>query len=117
MAKKWKEVGDHLGVPVDQLEVIQQNNRGGVDMTRDCLRDMFIWRLRNANKACTVEMLTRAVHAIGEHGIEKRINNAFGKLKECHCLWYLHMKLDHVNYNVGLSSPGRKREGQKRLGM
>ena len=81
LAKKWKEVGDHLGVPVDQLEVIQQNNCGGVDMTRDCLRDMFIWWLRNVNEACTVEMLTRAVHAVGEHGIEKRINNTFGKLK------------------------------------
>ena len=78
MVTKWKEAGDHLGVPVDQLEVIQQNNRGGVDVSQDCLRDMFIWWLRNG-KETTVQKLIEAAHAVSKHDIEKEIKQKYGK--------------------------------------
>ena len=47
-------------------------------MTKDCLRDMFIWWLRNG-KETTVGKLIEAVHAIGRHDIEREIKQKYGK--------------------------------------
>lgn len=80
MASKWRQIGDHLSVPVDQLDVIQENNRGGVNMAQNCLRDMFIWWLQN-KKATTVGKLINAIHAVGRHDIEIEISQKYGKWK------------------------------------
>ena len=72
MATKWETVGDHLGVPVDELEAIDMNNSGRRDKIQNCLRDMFIWWLRNG-KEKTVGKLIKAVRAVGVHDIEMKI--------------------------------------------
>lgn len=80
LAPKWKEVGDHLGVPADELDAIQQNNHGSVDMVQNCLRDMFKLWLRNGKaEARTVEKLTMAVRAVGRLDIEIQIKKKYGK--------------------------------------
>ena len=78
MATKWKEVGIHLGVPVDQLDAIQLDNRGGIDTSQNCLNNMFIWWLRSG-KEKTVDKLITAVHAVGRHDVEKKINEVYGE--------------------------------------
>jgi hypothetical protein len=75
LATKWEQVGDHLGVPVNQLEAIDSVRRGRI---QDCLRDMFIWWLRNG-KETTVGKLIKAVHAVGGHDIEMKIKQTYGK--------------------------------------
>ena len=75
LATKWEKVGDYLGVPVHQLEAIDSGRRGRI---QDCLRDMFIWWLRNG-KEKTVRKLIKAVHAVGVHDIERRIKQKYGK--------------------------------------
>ena len=77
LATKWEAVGDHLGVPVHQQEAIESGRRGRI---QDCLRDMFIWWLRNG-KEKTVGKLIKAVHAVGVHDIERKIKRNYGKLK------------------------------------
>ena len=94
----WREIGIHLGVPVDQLDAIQQNNRGGVSVTQDCLMDMFIWWLCNG-KETTVEKLIMAVHAVGKHDIEKKISHKYGKSKIT-----ITVRSTHIPYLA--SSPG-----------
>ena len=80
LALKWKEVGDHLGVPADELDAIQQNNHGSVDMVQNCLRDMFKWWLRKGKaEARTVGKLTMAVCAVGRLDIEIQIKKKYGK--------------------------------------
>ena len=81
MVTKWKEIGDHLGVPVDELDAIQENNSGRVDWTRNCLRDLFKWWLRNKSKETTAEKLIKAVHAVGKHDAEKEIKQKYCKWK------------------------------------
>ena len=78
LATKWDQVGDHLGVPVDQLEAIDMNNSGRRDKIQNCLRDMFIWWLRNG-KEKTVGKLIKAVRAVGVHDIEMKIIKYYGK--------------------------------------
>ena len=79
MVTKWKEIGDHLGVPVDQLEAIQENNSGRVDRTQNCLRDMFTWWLRNKPREATAEKLIEAVHTVGKQDVEEEIMQEYGK--------------------------------------
>ena len=79
MASKWKTIGDHLGVPVSELEAIQENNRGTRDMCGDCLRDMYIWWLRNGEEV-TAQKLAKTVHEVGEHSAERKLYLRFGKL-------------------------------------
>ena len=79
MATKWKEVGHHLGVPADELDAIQQNNHGSIDMVQNCLRDMFNWWLRNAE--ATIGRLTTVVRAVGRLDIEMEIKKKYGKWK------------------------------------
>ena len=80
MAITWYEVGDHLGIPVDELDAIQENNSGRRDRVQNCLRDMFIWWLRNG-KEKTAERLIKAVHAVGkhDHAAEKEIKQEYRK--------------------------------------
>ena len=80
LASKWREVGIHLGVPVDQLDVIQENNRGSVDMVHKSRTDMFIWWLHNG-KEKTVEKLFLAVHAVGGHDAEQQMKEKYSKCK------------------------------------
>jgi hypothetical protein len=78
LAMKWERVGDHLGVPVHELQAIDSVRRGRI---QDCLRDMFIWWLRNGNET-TVEKLIKAVRAVGgHHDIERKIKQTYGKWK------------------------------------
>ena len=78
LARKWEKVGDHLRVPVHQLEAIDSGRRGRI---QDCLRDVFVWWLRNG-KEKTVGKLIEAVHAVGGHGdIERKIKQKYGKWK------------------------------------
>lgn len=78
LAPKWKAVGDHLGVPDSELEIIQLNNSGHVDTYGDSLRDMFKWWLRNGDTKA--QKLAEAVHKVGEHGAEVKINTKFGEV-------------------------------------
>ena len=78
LVPKWKRIGVQLGVPVFELETIQQNNRGGVGEVWDCLRDTFIWWLQNGENV-TVRKLIKAVHDVCEHQVEVEINQKFGK--------------------------------------
>ena len=67
-------------MPVDQLEAIDMNNSGRRDKVQSCLRDMFIWWLRNGRET-TVGKLIEAVHAVGECDIESEIKQKYGKYK------------------------------------
>lgn len=78
LVPKWKHIGVQLGVPVFELDTIQQNNRGGVNEVWDCLRDMFVWWLQNGENV-TVRKLIKAVHDVCEHQVEVEINQEFGK--------------------------------------
>ena len=78
LAPKWKAVGDQLGVPVSELDAIQENHRGSLDMCGSCLRAMFLWWLRNGD--ATSRKLARAVHEVGERSAEEKICREFGKL-------------------------------------
>ena len=64
MAAKWRTIGVRLGVPTHELDTIQQNNSGHVDMCQDCLTAMFSWWLKNVEE-CTANKLAQAVHAAG----------------------------------------------------
>ena len=74
LAAKWKTIGVHLGVPPDRLDVIQRDYR---HMCDDCLREMFLWWLRNG-KDITAKKLAKAVHEVGNHQAEIEINRKFG---------------------------------------
>lgn len=87
LTTKWKEVGDHLGVPVDELDAIQQNNHGNVDMVQNCLRDMFKWWLRNRNAEATVGRLITAVRSVGRLDIEMKIKKKYGKWEVTVMVW------------------------------
>ena len=78
LVAKWKTVGDHLGVPPGELDAIQNNNSGHVHMSEDCLREMFLRWLRNG-KDVTARKLAIAVHNVGEHGVEAKVNKKFGE--------------------------------------
>ena len=76
---RWKEVGDHLGVPASELDVIQENNHARVHPTENCLRDMFLWWLRTDGNDVTARKLVKVAHEIGEHTTEAVIKQEFGK--------------------------------------
>ena len=50
-AHKWRELGLELGVPVSELNIIQENNQGAVDPCRKNLADMFDWWINNQKDA------------------------------------------------------------------
>ena len=78
MAAKWKTIGVHLGVPGGQLDAIQQDNHGCVDMSKTCLREMFLWWLRNGEEV-TAKRLAEAVHKVDQHEAEVEIKQKYGK--------------------------------------
>ena len=78
MAAKWKTIGIHLGVPCGQLDAIQQDNHGCVDMSLTCLRDMFLWWLRNGEDV-TAKKLAEAVHKVDKHEVEVEIKRKYGE--------------------------------------
>ena len=78
MAAKWKTIGVHLGVPSDQLDAIQQDNHGCVDMSLTCLREMFLWWLRNGEEV-TAKKLAKVVHKVDQHKAEVEIKRNYGK--------------------------------------
>ena len=51
VAHKWRELGLELGVPVSELNIIQENNQGAVDPCRKNLADMFEWWIDNQKDA------------------------------------------------------------------
>ena len=51
VAHKWRELGLELGVPVSELNIIQENNQGAVDPCRKNLADMFEWWIDNQEDA------------------------------------------------------------------
>ena len=77
LAAEWKTIGVHLGVPLGQLNVIQQDNRNNVSVSRDCLREMLSWCLMNREDV-TAKKLAKAVHEVGNHKAEAKINDKFG---------------------------------------
>ena len=79
LATKWRHIGQHLGVPVSRLDIIQENNAGKVNQVLKCLEGMFIWWLRNGEDV-TVGKLIKAVHDVGEHRAEAEIKKKFGKV-------------------------------------
>ena len=102
LATKWDKLGDHLGVPAHQLDAIDMNNSGRRDKVQTCLRDMFIWWLRNG-KEKTVEKLIKAVHAVGGHGdIERKIKQKYGKWKTGIILVISLITLTAYVINVGI---------------
>ena len=78
LAAKWKPIGVHLGVPCGQLDAIQQDNHGCVNMSLTCLREMFLWWLRNGEEV-TAKKLAEAVHKVDEHQAEVKINQNYRK--------------------------------------
>ena len=78
LVTKWKAVGDHLGVPDSELDAIQNNNSGHVHRNEDCLREMFLWWLRNGTDV-TARKLAKALHDVDEHGVEAKVNRKFGE--------------------------------------
>ena len=48
-----------------------------VEVSRDCLRGMFVWWLRNGEDI-TAKKLAKAVHEVGNHEAEVKINRKFG---------------------------------------
>ena len=78
LAAKWKTIGVHLGVPVGQLDAIQQDNLGGVGMSLTCLSGMFLWWLRNGEEV-TAKKLAEAVHKVDQHKAEVLIKRKYGK--------------------------------------
>ena len=78
MVPRWKDVGDRLGVPASELDAIQENNRGSLRMHQNCLREMFLWWLRNGEDV-TARKLSTVAHEIGEHGMEAKITSEFGE--------------------------------------
>ena len=78
LVPRWKDVGDRLGVPASELDAIQENNRGSLRMHQNCLREMFLWWLRNGEDV-TARKLSKVSHEIGEHTAESRINFNFGE--------------------------------------
>ena len=78
LASKWKTIGIYLGVPASELDTIQQDNHGCVDMARTCLREMFLWWLRNGEEV-TAKKLAVAIHEIGEHQAEVEIKQKYGR--------------------------------------
>ena len=79
LSDEWNAVGDHLGVPVSEMDAIQENNRrGGEVMCRGCLRDVIIWWLMNGGED-TARKLVKAVHKVGVHSAEKEIYQRYGK--------------------------------------
>ena len=65
-------------MPASTLDAIQEDNHGRMEMSRNCLRDMFLWWLRNG-KTVTAKKLAIAAHDVGEHSVEIKINRNFGK--------------------------------------
>ena len=49
-------------------------------MIQNCLREMFIWWINNGE--VTAEKLADAIHAVGEHGLEQKIYEKFGKQQQ-----------------------------------
>ena len=94
MAANWKSVGDHLSVPAHELDIIQENNRGGKDVCQACLRGMFEWWLNNGDNV-TPEKLAEAVRAVGEHHLVDRINMKFGEVLLCKILIDAHQGFIH----------------------
>ena len=78
LAAKWKTIGIHLGVPVGQLDAIQQDNHGCVDMSLTCLREMFVWWLRNGEEV-TAKKLARVIHEVGDHQAEVKVKQKYGR--------------------------------------
>ena len=78
LATIWRHIGQHLGVPVSRLDIIQENNAGNVDRVLKCLEGMFIWWLRNGEDV-TVRKLIKAVHDVDAHQVEVEIRKEFGK--------------------------------------
>ena len=72
LAAEWKSIGVHLGVPVDELYVIEKDHR----MCKDCLREMFVWWLRNGDDV-TAKKLAKVVHEVNDRA-EAEINRKFG---------------------------------------
>ena len=79
----WRDIGIHLGVPVHELNVIQQNNSGHVDACRDCLSGMFVWWLNNGEEI-TAKKLAEAIHKVDEHQAEVKVKQKYGKW----CFYY-----------------------------
>ena len=80
LATKWKSIGDHLGIPAHQLDIIQAGNQGHPHVVQNCLREMFSWWINNG-EVVTAEKLAQALHAIGEHGFEVKVKKTFSKQK------------------------------------
>ena len=99
LTRKWNVAGKYLGVPDSELDAIQENNRGAKDMCGDCLRDVFIWLLRNGEEF-TAQNLVQALHKVDKdsadeapheigkysadeapHEVDEAIYQRFGKLE------------------------------------
>lgn len=78
LATKWKRIGVHLKVPVEDLNIIQENNKGGVNPVLVCLHEMFILWIRNGSDV-TVRELINAVRDVGEHRAVVEIKEKFGQ--------------------------------------
>ena len=78
VATKWRCIGIFLGVPHHELDSIQANNCGQPCMIQNCLSAMFNWWLDNGQDV-SPKTLAQAIHIVGEHGLEVKIKEKFGK--------------------------------------
>jgi hypothetical protein len=80
IASRWRSIGVQLGVPGHELDTIQVNNRGDPQMVQNCLSCVFDWWLKNEQDTdITPEKLAQAIHKVGEHEVEVKIKQKFGK--------------------------------------
>ena len=83
-AGKWRSIGIQLGVPCNELDIIQANSRGDPHMVQNCLSRMFNWRLNNGQDL-TPERIAQALHIVGEHKLEIKVKEKFGKYRLSIC--------------------------------
>ena len=77
-AGKWRSIGIQLRVSPGELDAIQVNYHGHPQMVQNCLIDMFKWWLNNGQDV-SPKKLAQAIHIIGEHDLEIKVKEKFGK--------------------------------------
>lgn len=78
IAANWWTLGFQLGLPINQLDIIQTNCAQFPDSSMRCLTKMFDWWLNNIEDH-TYESLVIALDAIGKQGLALKVCKENGK--------------------------------------
>ena len=102
IAAKWKSIGVQLGIPSHELDTIQANNRGDPQMVQNCLSDVFSWWLKTIDEQDMPQKLAEAIHIVGEHKVEVKIKQKFGKYVPSMTMHYI-FQMDWKCYIIVLT--------------